>query len=95
MAMLFPESLTSAPSMSWLTASDVPIFPFAVVLLAILLSIPLAIPARSKFTRVGKPWLLSFLSGTNAMSFTIEKHVQKGYDNVGHTIFDPARKTLN
>ncbi|KAK4206223.1 cytochrome P450 [Rhypophila decipiens] len=34
------------------------------------------------FPRVGKPWLLSLLSGPWAMSFTMEKHLQTGYDRV-------------
>ncbi|KAM7211717.1 Cytochrome P450 [Rhypophila decipiens] len=34
------------------------------------------------FARVGKPWILSLLSGPWAMSFTMEKHLQVGYDKV-------------
>ncbi|KAF2179247.1 putative cytochrome P450 monooxygenase [Zopfia rhizophila CBS 207.26] len=37
---------------------------------------------KSQFTRVGKPWLLSLLSGKHAMSFTMEHHVAEGYRKV-------------
>ncbi|KAI0886467.1 putative cytochrome P450 [Annulohypoxylon maeteangense] len=36
----------------------------------------------SPFERVGKIWLLSFLSGWNAMTFTMEKHIAEGYTKV-------------
>ncbi|KAK4209711.1 cytochrome P450 [Rhypophila decipiens] len=41
------------------------------------------------FTRVGKPWLLSLLSGPRAMSFTMEKHLQVGYDKVIRNTSNP------
>ncbi|KAM7191669.1 Cytochrome P450 [Rhypophila sp. PSN 637] len=43
------------------------------------------------FTRVGKPWLLSLLSGPWAMSFTMEKHLQVGYDKVIKKTSKPFR----
>ncbi|KAI1778805.1 putative cytochrome P450 monooxygenase [Hypoxylon cercidicola] len=58
--------------------------PYSVAgILAALLGIFLFVTTRkSNFERIGKPWLLSLLSGRNAMTFTIEKHVQDGYAKV-------------
>lgn len=56
---------------------------FSVGLLVTLICIvSLVIQYPSPFQRIGKPWLLSFLSGKGAMTFRMVEYVEKGYTKV-------------
>jgi hypothetical protein len=70
---MVPWSLLGAAN-----ASFTELLAAVVVVLAFLLSSS----TQRNFQRVGKSWLLSTLSGRDAMSWTMEKHIQKGYDEV-------------
>lgn len=60
--------------------------PWTVMLAGVVfVGILLTISNDTPFARVGKSWPRSLMSGRNAMTFTMEKHVQDGYTTVNRT----------
>lgn len=70
--LMLPSELTSYTSILISTA-----------VIAVLVGITsLVKPVQPPLYRVGISWFFSLVSGRNAMTFTIEKHVQEGYATV-------------
>lgn len=70
--LMLPSELTSYTS----------IFISTAVIAVLVGIISLVNSSHPPLYRVGKSWFFSLVSGRNAMTFTIEKHVQEGYVRV-------------